>query len=824
MYRLFRWMVRIVSVVLITFLIGVFGVWYFASRSLPDYDATYKMAGLFAPVEIVRTTEDVPHIFGQTDADVFFALGLAHAQDRLWQMTLARRTAQGRLSEVFGAETLKTDELMRRLDLYGAAQASVAVQDAATASALDAYARGVNAWIEEVNRGARGRGAPEFFLFDADIAYWTPADSLAILKLMAVQSATQIETEVLRAQLSMLGQGWAEDMMSDVPGPGTIALPRYAALFPTLPPAQAQTASDTEGPLSPFPSRRAAAASNAFAAAPARSAAGGALLANDPHVPLTAPSMFYLARLELSTGGVIGATVPGVPVILTGRSARLGWGATASYADDLDLFVEELDPKQPERYRTPTGWADFTTRKVIVEVKDAPPLTLTLRWTENGPVLPAGHFDLGSVTPPGHVMSLAWTALSPADTTMTAAMKIMKSRSMADAVSAGEGFLTPSENLTLADETSVGMVTLGALPRRDPANATQGRLPSPGWLAANRWQGRLPYADNPRILAPEGGIVINTNNKLTDRPFPNHVSRDWGDSQRVQRLTRLMGEREVHSRESFIAAQLDTVSPAARNLLPLIGADLWFTGAPAPEGTPERFRQRALELLAAWDGDMNEHLPEPLIYAAWMREFQLRLIRDELGPVLTAKFTHTEPLFLERVLRNTNGAARWCDVLQSAPDETCADIARVSLDAALLSLKEKDGPEIESWRWGDAHEARHDHPVLAKSGLWGWLANIRQSTSGGDFTLNRGLTAGTGPDPFANVNGAGYRGVYDFADPDSSVFVISTGQSGHPLSGHYDDLSDLWRRGEYVPMSLDPALARAAAAGITRLEPAKTED
>ena len=260
MYRLFTWLVRIVMTLLALAVLAAFGIWYFATRSLPDYDATYQMEGLSAPVEIVRTTEDVPHIFGKTDADVYFALGLAHAQDRLWQMTLARRTVQGRLSEVFGATTLKTDELMRRLDLYGAAQASVAAQDPATTSALEAYARGVNAWIEEVNRAALGRGAPEFFLFDAEIAYWTPADSIALLKLMAVQNATQIDTEVLRAQLSMLGQGWAADLMPAVPGPGTIALPRYAALFPGLDPAQLQTAADAEEPLSPFAHRDFAAA------------------------------------------------------------------------------------------------------------------------------------------------------------------------------------------------------------------------------------------------------------------------------------------------------------------------------------------------------------------------------------------------------------------------------------------------------------------------------------------------------------------------------------------------------------------------------------
>jgi len=279
-----------------------------------------------------------------------------------------------------------------------------------------------------------------------------------------------------------------------------------------------------------------------------------------------------------------------------------------------------------------------------------------------------------------------------------------------------------------------------------------------------------------------------------------------------------MKTRAVHTRESFIEAQLDTVSPTARSLLPLMGADLWFTGEAAAAGTPERQRQDALTLLAAWNGEMNEHLPEPLIYMAWVRAFQDRLIGDEIGP-MADEFSHPDATFLDRVLRNTERAGVWCDVIQSAAIETCAEVARIALDEALLGLSESYGPKIESWRWGDAHQAAHDHQVLGGVPVLRYFVNIRQSTSGGDNTLLRGRTKGDGPNPYLNVHGAGYRGVYDFADPDSSVFITSTGQSGHPLSRFYDDLGELWRRGEYIPMSLDPDLARAAAVGISHLAP-----
>lgn len=821
MLTAFRWLLRIFlgGVALVAVVLAV--TYYFLSRSLPDYSEDFVLRGLTGPVEIVRNNDNIPHIFGQTDEDVFFGLGFVHAQDRLWQMTMMRRTAQGRLSEIFGNRTVAIDELLRRFDLYTLAQSSVAVQDDPARRALDAYARGVNAWIAEVNAKARGRGAPEFFLFSNEIAAWSPADSIAIIKLMALQLSGQLEGEVIRARTSLLlSPERLADILPDDPNEAITALPRYGNLVPGVVPGGAPVRlAGARDPLSPVWPRALAGASNAFAAAPRRSAAGGSLLANDPHLGFTAPSIWYLARVELQSGGVIGGTIPGMPIVLSGRSAALGWGLTTAYVDDQDVLIERLNPDNSEEYETPDGWKRFETRRSIITVRDAAPVTVTLRWSDNGPVLPGSHYNLSTVTPPGHVAALSWTALSGQDTSITAALRLMRAQTVAEGIAAGELFVAPAQNLMLADAEGVAMQVIGAIPRRDPAHQTQGRMPALGARAENRWQGVFPYDQNLRVTDPESGLLGNTNNRTVDAPFPDHQSFLWGDTHRIKRWLTLMSTREVHTRDSFIEAQLDTVSPTARSLLPLIGADLWFTGSPSPEGTAERRRERALVLLADWNGEMNEHLPEPLITEAWLRALQQRLIRDELGP-LAEEYTHVDPVFIERVFRNTGGAGKWCDIIQSAAIETCTDIAAMALDEALLRLSERYGDDIESWRWGDAHQATHDHPVLGSVPLVRHFVNIRQSTSGGDTTLMRGMTSGTEPDPFLNVHGAGFRAVYDFADPDSSVFVIATGQSGHPLSRHYDDLGELWRRGEYVPMSLDPGLARAAAVGVTRLSPA----
>ena len=818
MERVYVWLMRITLGVAAVAGLLVSFAYFFLSRSLPDYSKTVEFSHITEEIEIVRDTANVPHIFGKNDQDTLFALGYVHAQDRLWQMTMLRRTAQGRLSELFGAETLTVDMVVRRLGIYSASRASLSALRSDTMAKLEAYAKGVNARLEEINLGNLGRGAPELFLFSNFIAPWSPTDSLAIIKLMGLQLSSHLESEVLRARVSLiLDDDLLKDLLPDVPGSGVAELNDFASMFPSLLKQHASVAMPKHS-LSPFKSIALSGASNAWAALPGRSASPGTLLANDPHLGLTAPSIWYLARLELENGGVIGGTIPGLPVILVGRSASLGWGLTTANVDDTDVYIEKLNPANPNEYQSLDGFVPFFKKQSIIEIKGQKPVTLDMLWTENGPVLPASHYNLGAITPEGHVTSVAWTLLSGQDTSFEAAFDIMVSGSVQAAMTASQTYIAPGQNLTLADKYQIAMRTIGALPKRDPRHQSKGRMPTAGWLAVNRWQGMFDASVNPVFLNPTGGILGNTNNKYIDRPFPEHISYDWGDTQRVQRWTRLMQNREVHTRDSFIEAQLDSVSPTARALLPLIGAELWFQSENAPANTSLGRRQVALELLANWNGEMNEHLPEPLIYAAWVRALQIRLIEDELGP-LHEEFTQVEPLFIEKVYRDIVGAGQWCDVVQSTPVETCAEIARLALDDALAGLEKTYGSEITALRWGEAHQATHDHPVLGNIPVLKWFVNIRQSTSGGDNTLQRGKTIGTGPNPYLNVNAGAYRGVYDFADPDSSVYIISTGQSGHPLSRHYDDLGELWRRGEYVPMSLDETLARAGATGITTLRP-----
>ncbi|MEX2520949.1 MAG: penicillin acylase family protein, partial [Paracoccaceae bacterium] len=425
--------------------------YYLLSRSEPDYSAELSLAGLQGEVEVVRDANAVPHIYAKTDHDAYFALGLVHAQERLWQMELSRRGAQGRLAELFGAAALPLDRRLRALELHRLARASERFQTPETMAALSAYAEGVNAWIGVVNEQASGRGSPEFFIFDEGLAPWTPTDSLAILKLMALRLTSAAEMETKRAKLlRQIKPAQLEDLFPIYPDPGMIALPAFASAFPELkaPKITRKAAMDDEaGWLESwfFPEAGFAGASNAWAVDGSRSATGAPLMANDPHLWLSAPSVWMLVHVEFPETGVIGGSLPGVPVVMVGRNRNLAWGLTTVGIDDQDIYIEKLNPDNPDEYLTPEGWAPFTTRTETIQVKGAAEETLILRWTRHGPVPPPDLYDLGAVTPEGHVAALAWTALSAEDRSIEAALSLMRAGDLEAAVAAGEKVLAPGQ-------------------------------------------------------------------------------------------------------------------------------------------------------------------------------------------------------------------------------------------------------------------------------------------------------------------------------------------------------------------------------------------
>ena len=837
MRTVLMWLLRLAVLALVLLVLGVGLGWYLVTRSLPDYSGEVVVEGLDAPVQVLRDANAVPHIRATTDHDAWFALGLVQAQDRLWQMELSRRAAQGRLSALLGERTVAVDRLVKTLDLYGLASRSVAAQTPETQAALKAFSAGVNAWIRHVNAKALGRGAPEFFAFGGELSPWTPADSLGILKIMSLRLSAAARHEVRRAKIVLaLPPQRVADILPDYPVPAQI-IPKRAGIR-----GEADTSSSFAGlppelrSIDPFRTEAVdplfalfglgtvpemAGASNAWAVDGTRTSSGRPLMANDPHLWLGAPSVWYLADVQGPGIAAIGGTLPGVPGILIGRNTSLGWGLTTANVDDQDLFVEEVNPDNPDEYLLPDGtWARFSERSIRIEVSGRLAETAIIRSTRHGPVLTGDQFGADGITPDGFVTSLKWTALAEGDTGMSAVLDINKATSVEEAVAAAGQVFAPAQNLILADENGIGMVVAGHIPLRSSASLSLGRVPSAGAHGANDWEGITPFEQNPRVIRPAASAVANANNRTSDEPYPNHVSFNWERPYRIERLFKELAVREFHSRDGFVALQNDAVSEMARSVLPLIAQDLWWR-----EGTPaigDDIRREALELLAGWNGEMDQHGPEPLIFNEWMRALTRRLAQDELGGLFD-DLAGIRPLFVERVYRDIDGASVWCDVNKTPEKETCRQAASVALDDALARLARDYGSDPDGWRWGAEHIAVHRHTPFGFVSPISSFFNIEQETPGGDFTLLRGQTLGTGNAPFRNVHAAGMRVVYDFADLDSSLMIMSTGVNGHPFSRWYDHLAEPWARGDMIPMSMADEDAMAGGVGVMNLIPMEAE-
>ncbi|HEX6141118.1 MAG TPA: penicillin acylase family protein [Geminicoccaceae bacterium] len=754
-------------------LLVVAGGWFALRSSLPRYAGTLEVKGLAAPAVIHRDAYAIPRIEAASLADATFAQGFAHAQERLFQMEFQRRLGAGRLSEVVGPETLGLDRFMRTLGFYRLAEAALQHVEPETRRWLDAYAAGVNAFLET----REGLLPPEFLLLrHTAVEPWSPADSLVWIKLMALDLSGNWRSEVLRVQLQdRLSPAQIEDLWPDGPedAPVTLALDaglreKLAAALPFLPP----------------PGN----GSNGWALAASRTRTGAALLANDPHLGMQAPGTWYLLRLDAPGFNLAGASLPGVPGIVLGHNGRIAWGLTTTGSDVQDLFIERLDPEDPGRYLTPEGSAAFEVRDEVIEVRDGAPVVLRVRATRHGPVIS----DLGgaeaALLAQDEVAALAWPALDPDDTTLQGLFKVMRADGWASFIDALRDVVAPQQNVFYADrEGRIGLYVPGRVPVR---RAGDGRVPVPGWTGAYDWTGWIPFGDLPHSLDPPTGELINANNQVVPDDYPYLLTTHWEASYRARRIGELIAGDE-HDLARSAAVQADVLSMLARELLPRMLA------APAAS---ERARA-ALERLRGWDLRMTIGAPEPLIFTAWYRQFTELAYRDELGGLLDS-FGRARGRLVERTLAGSGG---WCDDVGTAGTESCDDLLPAALDLALDELEARLGDDPDAWAWGEVHRAAMRHPIFRTLPVLGELFGIFPPVPGDGTTVNVAHPAlRDGAERYASLHGPSFRGLYHLGAPDASRFMSATGQSGHPLSPHFDDLTPLWVAGDSLRLARMP--------------------
>jgi penicillin amidase len=742
---------------------------------------------------VLRDAHAVPTIRATSEADAYRALGFVHGQDRLWQLELTRRIGRGRLAELVGEAGLPVDRLMRTLGLAAVAEAGLEAYRPEERALLEAYAAGVNAAM-----AAARPLPPEFQLLGPAPEPWRPADSLLVHRLMALEVSGAWRRELLRARLARrLDPGQLDDLLPPADPGEPVSL---AAV--DLPPAGLL---DQLAAALPEPAPDAGLGSNVFVLAGPRTASGAPLLASDPHLPLRAPGIWYLAALEAPGLEVVGGTIPGLPPVVIGRNREVAWGLTTTGADTEDLVRIRSDPADPGRYRVAGGSLPFETRLETIGVRGGAPQQLRVRVTRFGPVLsdivPAAAEAGGA----DEALALQWTALASDDRTVAAGLAMARARDVDELVLALRDFASPVQNVAVADRRGrIGLLAAGRVPIRAEGD---GRLPMPGWTGAADWLGHLPSAELPRRLDPPAGLLLNANNRLVGPDYPHLITAEWDGPLRALRLHELLDARTGLDAAAARAVQQDLRSGAARGLVPVLVEQ---ARAVVPEGTPTA---ALLAELAAWDGTAAADRHEPLLFAAWLAALGPRIWADELGP-LAADFLGPRPEVLERILR---ARPAWCDDRTTARVETCPERVAAALVAAAAALEARLGPDRSAWRWGEQHRAVMPHRPLGELPVLGRLVSPAPPVGGDASTVAAAAWRALGPGgPFPAHHAAGLRIVADLAAP-GLLAITATGQVGHPLSGHYRDLTALWAEGR--ELRLDPARAEALAVHRLRLLP-----
>ncbi|HVE66554.1 MAG TPA: penicillin acylase family protein [Thermoanaerobaculia bacterium] len=760
--------------------------------TFPKESGRVRVAGLSAPVAIETDARGVPTIRAATRLDALFGLGYVHARDRLWQIEYQRRIGAGRLAEVLGPRLVDTDRFLRTIGFRRAALSAWGNLSAETRASVEAYVRGLNAFL------ATSPARPvEFRILRFRPEPFDAVDGIVWGKLMAWDLAGNARNEIRRARfVEAVGERRALELLPPAPvSPTILEDEEWKGLLP-LPAARGEGRSEARSPavfLAPsFLARLdrsfalagarepddSALGSNSWVLAGSRTVSGKPILANDPHLALRAPSVWYVARMIAPGYAVAGATLPGLPGVVIGRNSRIAWALTSLEPDVQDLFVEDVDPADPSRYRWRGEWRRFETRRETIRVRDGADVELEVRSSVHGPIVSGVLDGAGAL---GRGVALRWAALDPTDRTAEALERVNRAAGWTDFLEALRLFHAPPQNFLYADaDGHVGYAAAGAVPIRPRAN---GLLPVSG-AGEDDWAGYVPFEALPRTLDPVRGFLVTANNRVASEQYPHAVTGDWPEPYRARRITERILARPRLDAADVRSIQLDRLSLQATELLP-------FLLDTVPSDAASR---QALATLARWNREFAPGSAAAPIYAAWYAALS-RMPQDELGDT---------PLggLRSRFLINAFRAnSEWCDDAATPARETCAAFRARALAEAVALLRSRLGADPSRWRWDQLHRARFPHGVFEGIAGLRRLFSLEKGQGGDGSTVNVGAYLLDGS--FRMTDGPSYRQIVDFAEPDHFEFVHTTGQSGNVFDRRYRDLLPSWREGRYF--SIGPA-------------------
>jgi len=795
---LVKWILRI-GLTLVCASLAVAGAGYLWFQyeigiSQPQLEGHISVSGIRDVVEIIRDAYGIPHIYAQNEPDLFFGLGYAMAQDRMWQMDFYRRLGQGRLSEILGEEYVDTDRYFRML---AAAGTNREIPNELSFM-LTSYADGVNAYLNS----HKNRLPLEFKLLRYAPDTWKPEDYLAILRVLNWSQSLGWRVDLVAGRiLAKVGTEKFREIFPVYPGSPPIAIPEQTAVS-TIIPDSILTAATSLEKLIDLP---AAAASNNWVVSGIKTASGKPILANDPHLNLTNPSFWWEGHVVCPTIDVYGYAIPGVPGIAMGHNRHVAWGVTTAMVDDVDFFIEKINPDNPHQYLYKGKWEDMKIVEESIRIKGKDPFDTEIFATRHGPVLK--RISEGAAP---KAVAAKW-AFSDGQQPAKATYLLAKARDIIDVKDALKYWELPGLNFVFGDTNgNIGYWCCATVPVRAKGD---GFLPAPGWTGEYEWLGYLPLEQRPHIINPAEGFFATANNKVNITNYPQFISHYYEPIDRITRIRQLLQSKDKLTVEDSERMQQDVYCVLAAELAPKIVQTL-------EKRSTDADAQKVKATLSQWNFEMNAKSPGACLYEMIYRNMMELIFRDELGQELFQKYLATT-VFPARAIRSLirGGNSEWFDDVGTPDKETMEDIIEKSVAQTIRQLKKDFGNDQSKWLWGKVHTLTFEHPLGEKKPL-NLLFNIGPfGVEGNHLTINKKQYPYTSP--YHVTTGATYRMIVDFSDMSTSRHILPTGESGQIGSAHYKDQIELYLDGKYRPAWIERSDVEKHAAGKLLLKPKK---
>lgn len=761
----------------------------FLNNSLPEYSGEKKVKGIKAEAEVYRDKYAVPYIKAANEEDAAFILGYVHAQERLFQMDLSRRAGLGTLSEILGRDAVPFDKMFRTVGIKRICQMHYDSLSVYTKKMLTAYSAGVNSYIRE----KKGSYQLEFDALGYDPEEWKPLHSLVIAKMIAWQLNISWWSDVALAHLVQeLG---AEKVRGIVPN--------YDSYPTIIPDSLEKTAAistelrETDKLFRNFIGFKGThIGSNNWAVAPGKSKSGKPVIANDPHLSHEIPGKWFTAVIEGGDWKASGFTIPGAPGIVIGKNDSIAWTVTNVMADDSDFYIEKLDSSETS-YLLDGNWVPLKILKDTISVKDSGEVLINVKLTHRGPIISDIHaFNIlfpDSSEKDYADISMRWTAMEFSDE-LLAVMDVNKSRNPREFEAALRNYKTPGQNFVYADVNgNIGYICAARLPIRNQVSNT---LVYDGTKSASDWKGFVPYTEMPKIFNPDQEFIATANNRVSDK-FQYYITNIWEPASRIDRITQFLKSKEKHGISDFKKLQMSFYSHYAKKI------NSYLLKAFVGVNITDENLETTLDLMKNWNYEMDKFSQPPAIYAVFFQRLLHNTYEDEMGERGFNEFTIVANLpyrSILQLLKKENDV--WFDNVNTGERESRDIIIRKSLSEALDTLESKFGKDPALWQWGELHKVTFKHIFARSNKFLAPVLNRGPYNIGGDGTTVFN-TEYAFRNPYDNVLGPSMRFLADFAEPDAFYMILPNGQSGNFFSRHYDDMTEMWLKGDYIKVNTE---------------------